>query len=101
MLIKMIEIHENQSYTEIEKTKKYSLSLREVYVNPDHVVYLRENEVMEKKVLTSNLFEELDNRQQFTTVHINKGLAGLSLVVVGSLPMVEEKLSLKKQLLKG
>ena len=101
MLVKLVEIYEDNSFTEIEKRKANSLSLREVYVNPDHVVYLRENEVMEEKVLTSNLFEQLDSYQQFTTLHINKGLTGLNLVVVGSSLVVEKKLNLKKQLLKG
>ena len=101
MLVNLVEIYEDRSFTELEKRKEHALSLREVSINPDHVIYLRENEVMEKKILTSNLFSELDDRQQFTTIHINKGLTGLNLIVIGSLSAIEGKLNLKKQLLKG
>jgi len=48
--------------------------------------------------------EELDPRQGFTKLHINRGQAGLDITVVGSLNVIEEKLqkSLKsKKMLHG
>ena len=48
MIIKLVEVFENKKYT--QESKKYAM--REVFVNPDHVVCLRsELGRIEKQVL--------------------------------------------------
>lgn len=94
--IKFVEIYNSGVGT---GTRTYSL--RTVYVNPAHVVCLREDPD------TSRLLEEgrlggLDDRQSFTKISINKGTYGQDLTVVGPVDEVYRKLDFdKRQLLKG
>jgi hypothetical protein len=94
--IKFVEI-----YNSGVGTGARTYSLRTVYVNPAHVVCLREDPD------TSRLLEEgrlggLDDRQSFTKISINKGTYGQDLTVVGPIDEVYRKLDFdKRQLLKG
>jgi hypothetical protein len=97
MIIKLIEIYELPR-RQIEEQKLFSL--REVFINTEHVTCLREDDGMKKKVKSGQLPEELDSRQQFTKIHLNRGLSGIDLVVVGSPETIQSKL-LGKTLLKG
>ena len=97
MIIKLIEIFELGRRRPDEKA---SLSLREVFVNPTHVTCLREDTTTSKKIQSGMLAEELDSRQRFTKIHLNRGLSGIDLVVVGAPAVIQEKL-LGKVLLKG
>ena len=47
--------------------------------------------------------EDLDENQSFTKIYLNRGQAGIDLVVVGMPGNIQEKLGLtsEKQLLKG
>lgn len=72
-------------------------TLKEVFVNPDQVTLLRENTFMRGLLPEGKLPPELDDRVDFTNVHLN---TGENLIVVGSLSVVESKLR-SKQLLKG
>tara|TARA_R100000808_G_C2122047_1_gene133145 strand:+ start:122 stop:379 length:258 start_codon:yes stop_codon:yes gene_type:complete len=82
--------------------EKSTFSLRETYVNPDHILYLRENNDIKSRLSKSNLVNELDIRQEVTTVHLNKGHSGMTINVIGHLSLIEEKIrSSKKILLKG
>jgi len=77
-------------------------SLRTVYINPDHVVCLREDLDAMQLLKEGNLPEQLDARQSFTRVSMNKGTYGQDLIVVGPVEEIYDKLqSQKRQLLKG
>ena len=97
MLVRLVEIYSNSSsFTNLNEgatSKKPVLSLREALVNPEHVVCIREDAIMEKKIAESSLSKELDPRQKFTKVFINRGQFGFDMTVVGSLSSVEEKLN--------
>lgn len=99
MLVKLVEVYASGTYSDNGNIKpKYHL--RETYVNPDHVVCMRE----ESTLAPTFINEDMDPRQGFTKIHINRGQAGLDITVVGSLPVIEEKLhkSLKaKKVLHG
>jgi len=75
--------------------------LREVFVNPRHVVMLREDHVTKKTINEKKMIEGLDDRQQYTRVTIHNGTVGSQFVVVGSPAVVETKLKTGKQLLNG
>lgn len=97
MIIKLVEIFESIGRSRNSRT---SYSLREVYVNPNHVVCLREDVSMRKKLEANLLPENLDLKQQFTKLSLDRGHSGIDLVVVGPPETIEEKLY-NKQLLRG
>jgi len=96
MVIKLIEIYESNKFAE----KSYEL--REVFINPEHVVCLREDPRFKMLLREGLLPEGIDGRQDFTRVQMNKGNLGLDIVVVGTPQSIEEKITkTKKTLLKG
>jgi len=96
-MIKLVEVCELLS-----ASKKQAYTLREVFVNPEHVVSLREESTIRHKLLEGSLPEGLDERQQFTKVILNRGQLGLDIIVVGSPQVIESKLQRQtKELLKG
>jgi len=97
MIVKLIEIYEQGRTLGDSKT---SFTLREVFVNSEYVTCLREDTTTNKKLELGILPEELDPRQKFTKIHLNRGLSGIDLVVVGDPHIIQEKL-LGKILLKG
>ena len=77
-------------------------TLREIFVNPEHVVCLREDQHTLQLLEEGKLPNDLDNRQKFTRVQMNRGTTGLDIVVVGCPSIVEQKLNIStKTLLKG
>jgi hypothetical protein len=100
MVVKLVEIFRQNRLSEGKlATKKYVL--REIFINPEHIVCLREEETY-KTMLEEGLFEDMDIRQSFTKIYLNRGQMGIDLVVIGSPDTIQEKLGLnKQQLLKG
>tara|TARA_R100001244_G_scaffold101156_1_gene75403 strand:+ start:112 stop:417 length:306 start_codon:yes stop_codon:yes gene_type:complete len=98
--VKLTEVFKQNRFT--SKDNKYKI--RSVYVNPDFVVCLREDErtlqaLKEDKRL---LPDGLDTRHQFTKLHINGGHGSFDITVVGSPDVIEEKLkNSNSTLLKG
>ena len=96
MIVQLVEIYESSHFT----GKRYEL--REVFINPEHVVCLRESPRFALLLQEGLLPEGIDQRQGFTTLQMNRGNTGLNIVVVGSPQSVEEKIrKTKKTLLKG
>lgn len=96
MNIKFVEI-----YNSGVGTGKRTYSLRTVYINPAHVVCLREDPDT-SRLLEEGRLDDLDDRQSFTKISINKGTYGQDLVVVGPIDEIYRKLDFdKRQLLKG
>jgi len=97
LLVKFVEIYSvSSSFTSLNegsRSEKPTLSLRAAYVNPEHVVCIREDSAIEKKISASLLSRELDPRQEFTKIFINRGQSGFDMTVVGSLSAVQEKLN--------
>jgi len=81
-LVKLVEVYESST----------GHILREVYVNPKHVVSLREDARFMKKLREGQLPPELRGEHVFTKVTIDKGSTGLEIVVIGSPGIVEAKL---------
>jgi hypothetical protein len=97
VIIKLVEVYEQARRRHDDAP---SFSLREVFINSEHVTCLREDTVTGNKIQSGILAEELDSRQRFTKIHLNRGLSGIDLVVVGPPDLIQEKL-LGKTLLKG
>ena len=88
----MIQLVEVCELSTASKNAKQRFTLREVYVNPKHIISLREDVNFEKKLHEGILPAELDERQRFTRLTIDKGNAGLEIVVVGPPTVVEAKM---------
>jgi hypothetical protein len=73
-------------------------TLREVFINPDQVTMLRENNFMKNLLSEGKLPSEIDGRMEFTSVHLN---TGVNLNIIGSPSVIETKLRNNKQLLRG
>ncbi len=96
MIVKLTEIYETN-----KETAGSRYSFREVFVNPEHIVCLREDEKY-KRLLSENRLGELNESQSFTKIYMNRGQSGIDVVVIGEPSHVQEKLGLaEKQLLKG
>jgi len=98
----MIQLVEVCELLTASKNAKQKFTLREIYINPKHVISLREDANFERRLGEGVLPPELDGRQRFTRLTIDKGHAGLEIVVVGAPKIVEEKMrSAKRELLQG
>lgn len=76
--------------------------LREVYVNPKHIVAMRQDDRMSSVLKEGQLPDQLDQRQAFTKLYVDRGNTGIDITVVGDLSTIKEKLGLdNRSLLKG
>jgi hypothetical protein len=101
-LVKLVEIFKDGTYNDNGLIKP-RYSLRETYVNPSHVVALREESALRFDLQSTELSEQLDSRQEFTRIYINRGQTGLDITVVGHLQTVQQKLNKyqTREVLKG
>lgn len=104
MLVTLTEVAENtksRSVGSAERTKVYTL--REILVNPTHVVCLREDGATNRLLAEGRLPAGLDTRQRFTRVFLERGQSGIDLIVVGSPDQVRQVIyeNSGKELLKG
>jgi len=95
MLVELIEIKENS---------KGAYALKTIYINPDQVVFLTENNTMKQKLQEGKLNLGLNqNFTNFTNVRMNFQSHAVNIVVIGDPSLIEQKInsSKRKQLLKG
>jgi hypothetical protein len=77
-------------------------NLREIFINPKHVVAVRPDDRMKKMLNEGYLPEDMDKRQGFTKVYLDRGQSGFDIIIVGEAGIVSQKLGLhEKELLKG
>jgi len=95
-LVKLTEVCHNNTLT-----TQQDYTLREVFVNPEHVVMIREERRMRQLNEQGQLPDELSANHQFTKLTINRGHTGTEIVVVGSPQIVETTLNNTKELLRG
>ena len=103
MLVKLVEVIEvKRNYSQkAENTGGSSYSLREV-TNPNHVVCLREDMRMNQRLHEGRLPENIDERQRFTRVYLDRGQTGIDLTVVGSLEQTQRILGVDgREVLRG
>ena len=94
-MVKLIEVYKGRSFGQ----QKIGYELREIYINPSHVVCMYADNSMENKLHEGYLPEKLDKRQSFTKLQLNQGQTSYHISVVGGVDSVSEKLglSLNKQ----
>ena len=82
-------------------SKKNNYTLREVFVNPEHVVMIREESHMQHLNEQGQLPEDLNMNHRFTKLTINRGQTGTEIVVVGAPDTIERSLNQNKKLIRG
>jgi hypothetical protein len=79
-----------------------SYSLREIYINPQHVICLRVETALETMLQEGRLMDGLDKRQKFTRVSVSNNAYEEDIVVIGSIDEVYKKLNTEaRNLLRG
>jgi hypothetical protein len=96
MLVKLTEVCGTGAVT---SGRKYSL--REVFVNPEHVVMVREEHQMKSLNEQGMLTEGLSRDHRFSKITIDKGTTGTDIVVIGDPNTVETALNKRSYILKG
>ena len=95
-IVKLVEVARELNIAEAKDYK-----LREVYINPEHVIMLREDAHTSRLLQEKRLPHDLDERQRFTRLTMQRGSAGTEVIVVGSPDVVRDTLFQHKQLLRG
>ncbi len=96
MLVKLTEVCGTGAVT---TNARYAL--REVFVNPEHVVLVREEHRLKQLNEQGLIDEDLDINHRFSKITIDKGNTGTEIVVIGAPEMIERTLQKNKQLLRG
>jgi len=103
MIVKLIEIGRSSQLSEAGRPDE-AYSLKEIFINSEHVVCLREDETFKRILKEGKLVDGLDERQSFTRIYLDRGQSGIDLTVVGAPGLIQQKLGLNtatKELLKG
>ena len=96
MIIKLVEVTSDKGETYLNQKYK----LKEIFVNPKHIVALREDNDMRVNMNEGTLPEGINPQMGFTRLYLDRGQHGLDVTVVGNPDTVREKLNLSnKQLL--
>ena len=96
-MIKLIEVYKEKDFGVSNGFK-----VREVYINPSHVVCMYDDPSMVRFLNEGLLPEDLDKRQSFTRLRLNQGQSLYQITVIGSMGIIGEKLGLslhKRQIL--
>tara|TARA_B100000900_G_C20564654_1_gene710478 strand:- start:594 stop:884 length:291 start_codon:yes stop_codon:yes gene_type:complete len=96
MLVKLTEVCGTGAVT---AGRRYSL--REVYINPEHVVMVREEYNLKNLNQEGLLTEGLNRDHRFTKITIDKGTTGTEIVVVGDPHSIETALLRRDYVLRG
>jgi|ETNvirenome_6_85_1030632.scaffolds.fasta_scaffold66143_4 hypothetical protein len=81
-MLKFIEVVQKAlEYDGKTESCKSSFSLREIYINPDYIVSMRENTALKQKSLNKPLIEGLDENISFTELAINMRSPGYEKLV--------------------
>jgi len=79
--------------------QKYSL--REVYINPEHVIMIREEQSFRNLNQEGLLSEGLDKNHRFSKLIIDRGSTGTEMIVVGGPSAIQEVLKSHRRVLRG
>jgi ketopantoate reductase len=96
MLVKLTEVCGTGAVT---TGRRYSL--REVFVNPEHVVMVREDHQLRALNEHGMLTEGLKKEHRFSKITIDKGTTGTEIIVIGDPNAVETVLNKRNYVLKG
>tara|TARA_R100000808_G_C2134649_1_gene143154 strand:- start:1147 stop:1449 length:303 start_codon:yes stop_codon:yes gene_type:complete len=90
MIISLVEVFENTRVHSNQRSR--SFDLREVFINPEQVVCLREDTQYNSLLVENKLPSGINKEQRFTRIHLNRGQSGIDVVVVGSPSQIQKKI---------
>ena len=90
MIISLVEVYENTRVHSNQKGRTFDL--REVFINPEQVVCLREDVQYNNLLVENELPTGINREQKFTRIHLNRGQSGIDVVVVGSPSQIQKKI---------
>ena len=97
MLIKLTEVCPNGAVT-----TQQEYTLREVLINPEHVVMIREESSMRRLHEHGLRHAGIDPGHRLSKLTINRGHNGTDIVVIGAPDIIEQQLKASsQQLLRG
>jgi hypothetical protein len=96
MLVRLTEVCNTGAVT-----NNAQYSLREVYINPEHVVMVREEQRLKQINEEKRLVDGLDSDHRFSKLIIDKGNTGTEIIVVGAPDAIESILKKQRQILRG
>ena len=71
-MLKLIEIRDaSRGYDVKTKKCKVSFLLKDIYLNPDHIILMRENTSLKSKALRGQLIDGMDENMSFTELVIS------------------------------
>lgn len=91
MLVRLMEVFEMPS--------EGRYGLREVSINPEHIVAVRQDFAATSALKEGRMPEGLSSAAQFSRIYLNT--SNLNVVVVGSPELIEEKARSNRRVLKG
>mgnify|MGYP003114389082 CR=1 FL=1 len=94
MNIELVEVFRVNNNTHKDTAQsKQAFSVRKIFINPEHVVCMRTDEAMNRRLDEGFLPSDLDPRQGFTKLYINRGQAGLDVTVIGKPEIIQKKIN--------
>ena len=79
-----------------------TFSVRQIYINSDHVVCMREDQVLKDILSEGRLIDGLDTRQNFTRITVNNNSMQQDILVIGAIDEIYNKFHTEtKNLLRG
>ena len=101
MIIKFTEIYERKDLREAQSLspfKKY-YDIRDVYINPEHVVCLREDDNIRRILAENERTDNIDPDKTFTRLSLDRGQVGIDVVVMGNPSEVQTRLQKNGEML--
>lgn len=88
---------------QITKSTFSEYSLKSIYLNPEHIVFMSEHDSMKRDLIEGKINIGLDKNAVFTKIKFNEGDHLSEIAVVGDPASIENKIvsSQRKKLLKG
>ena len=88
-------------FVEVFESNNNNYNMREVVINPSHVIALREDDTAKRALNESRMPKGISPETSFTKVYLNSGNFNLMMTVASPISIVEQKLAGTKKILKG
>ncbi len=101
-MIKLVEVFETDNIsTNLGGGLKRKFSTRDVFVNPEHVVCIRAEAQLIRKLREGRCEGIPESVNSFTRLYMDRGQTGIDIVVAGAPDEVKSKLFKGRGVLKG
>ena len=89
-------------FVSLEKTTNGQYTLKEIMINPKHIIYIQEEPTFQRKLREGKLPLGLISEAQFTSITVSDTPHNKKVIVVGQANEIEAKIFQKsKRLLRG